>query len=215
MLPGGAIAAAFLLSLIPGWWFLRRTESCRRPRHLSALQEILELLGVGILTTGLAVGIGLAIWPNLVLDREFPATSGHEVRIYIGLIGGLLVSSLLLAEAAAFGVRKLSPASTSEFSIGPWWSVLRPEIVPEGHLPYVAVERSDGVTVEGVLHNYTWSPDVTHRDVAIKKPIKFTTPAAVTRWGRKSPSVTTPVPFEFVVVPGTEIKHIAVRHPKR
>lgn len=215
MLPGGAVAAAFLLSLVPGWWFLRRTESSRRPRQLSALQEMLELLGVGFLTTGLAVGVGLATFPDLLLDRQARASTRDEVRIYIALVAGVLVGAVLLAECAAAYVRLRNPAPTAEFNIGAWWSVMRPDGVPRGHLPYVAVERSDGTTVEGILHTYTWSPDVTHRDVALKKPIKFTTPEPSKWWGGASRSVTRPVPYEYVVVPGTEIRHIALRYAKR
>jgi hypothetical protein len=215
MLPGGAVAALFLLSLIPGWWFLRRTESSRRPRHLSSLQEVLELLGVGVLTTGLAVGAGLLISPELLLDRRFPANSGREVRLYVVLVVGVLFSALAFAELAARVVRWRNPARSAEFNIGTWWSVMRPDLVPEGCLPYVAVERSDGVTIEGVLHNYSLSPDVTHRDVALKAPVKFTTPGKSSSWGRTSPTETRAVPYTYVVIPGAEIRHIALSYPKR
>lgn len=212
MLPSGAIAIALLLSLIPGWRFLRRTEASRRPRNLSSLQEILELVTVGLLTTGVAIGAGLLLWPDLLLDRDFPAETHGEVRLYVGLAFATLSTATLLAEVAAWFVRRAHPAPKSEFNIGVWWSVMRPEAVPDGHLPYIAIERSDGVTVEGVLHTYTWSPDVTHRDVALRKPVKFTQPAGRRIWRPGPASVTRRVPYDFVVVPGVEIKHIALKY---
>lgn len=210
MIPGGAVAAAFLLSLIPGALFLRRTESVRQPRNLSALQEVLELLGVGLLTTGVVIGVALLVDPGLLLNREFPTQRAREVRVDVALAVALLLGSLALAEFTARMVRRKHPAPESELNIGTWWSVMRPELVPDGHLPYVAVQRSDGVTVQGVLHNYTLSPDVTHRDVALKKPIKFVEPHPE---GGKS--ITKSVPYDFVVIPGTEIRHLALVYQPR
>ena len=94
MLPSGLVAAAFLLSLIPGWWFLRRTESQRRPRQLSTLQEMLELVGVGIATTGLAIALGLLFFPDVVLDHDFPAATASEIRMDVGLVLGSLTGAM-------------------------------------------------------------------------------------------------------------------------
>ena len=176
---------------------------------------MLELLGIGVLTTGIAVGSILLISPDLLLERQMPATTSGEVRIDVLLACGVLLAAVLLAEGAAALVRQQSQAPTAEFNIGAWWSVMRPDAVPDGSLPYIAIERSDGITVEGVLHTYTWSPDVAHRDVALKKPIKFTTPASRSMLGRTTKAVTKSVPYEYVVVPGTEIRHVALVYVRR
>jgi hypothetical protein len=71
-------------------------------------------------------------------------------------------------------------------------------------VPYAAVELSNGTTVEGVLHDYTWAPDVTHRDIALAKPIR------VTKEGEtKEPD------YDFLVVPGNEVRHIALQYVQR
>ena len=204
MLPGGAVAAAFLLSLIPGWLFLRRTESSRRPRQLSTLQEVLELVAVGILTTGLAVSLGLLICPNLVLDRELPLNSAADVRWIIGLALATLIGSALFAELAAWGVRRSDKSPTAESAVSVWWAVMRPDRIPRGKLPYVAIALSDGSTLAGVLHEYTWSPDVAHRDVALRAPIKYTHEAK-----------TIDTPYDFLIVPGLEVRHIALKYVPR
>lgn len=211
MLPSGLVAAAFLLSLIPGWWFLRRTESHRRPRQLSTLQEILELIGVGVLTTGLAACLGLLLWPSLVLDHGFPPDTAREIRMDVALVLGTLAVATLLAEVAARVIRRRSPADKSEINIGPWWSVMRRDNIPEGHLSYVALALADGTTVEGVLHNYTWSPDSAHRDVALTKPIKITRPG-VRSWLKRAEPMVTNTPYDHVLIPATEIKHLALKY---
>ncbi|MBZ5736925.1 DUF6338 family protein [Nocardioides mangrovi] len=211
MLPSGLVAAAFLLSLIPGWWFLRRTESHRRPRQLSTLQEILELIGVGVLTTGLAACLGLLLWPSLVLDHEFPADTAREIRMDVALVLGTLAVATLLAEVGAQVIRRRHPADNSEINIGPWWSVMRRDKIPEGQLSYVALALADGTTVEGVLHNYTWSPDSTHRDVALTKPIKITQPGARS-WLKRAEPVVTKTPYDYLLIPATEVKHVALKY---
>lgn len=214
MLPGGVAAAAFLFSLIPGWWFLRRTESSRRPRDLSALQEVLELVGVGLLTTGLTVVLGLLIRPQLVLRHKWPANTAGEIRLDVALVLGTIFIATLLAEVAARVTRRLDPAPDSEVNIGVWWAILRPEKVPVGQLAYVALSLKDGDTVEGVLDTYTWAPDVAHRDIALKGTIKFTQPVAGRLWRRPS-SVTKTTPYDRLVVPEAQIKHVALKYINR
>lgn len=211
MLPGGLVAGSLLLSLIPGWWFLRRTESCRRPRHLSSLQEVLELVGVGVLTTGLALCAGLLIRPELVLDHSFPARTASDIRMDVVLLLGTGLAAVLLAEIAAAIVRRVSPADDSEMDIGPWWSVMRRDKIPKGKLSYAALSIAEGVTVEGVLHSYTWSPDSSHRDIALRAPIIFTRPGRK-RWRTGARPVVTSTPYDYVVLPASEIKHVAVKY---
>jgi hypothetical protein len=129
---------------------------------------------VGVLTTGLAAGSGLFVWPRILLDHRFPADTAREIRMDVALVFGALVGAAVLAEIAARIVRGRSPDDKSEINIGPWWSVMRRDAVPSGYLPYVAIALADGSTIDGVLHNYTWSPDSTHRDVALTKPITVT-----------------------------------------
>lgn len=214
MLPSGLVAAALLLSLIPGWWFLRRTESRRRPRHLSTLQEILELVGVGMLTTGLSVGLGLLARPSLVLDHGFPAHTAGEIRMDVGLVLGALAGATLLAEIGAQIIRRRNPDDSSQINIGPWWSVMRRDNIPPDQLSYVAVAFADGSTIDGVLHNYTWSPDSTHRDVALRKPITITKPGA-RLWLKQAALVVINAPYDYIVIPATEIKHLALKYVAR
>lgn len=214
MLPSGFIAAAFLLSLVPGWWFLRRTESERRPRELSAIQETLELVAVGVLTTGLVAFLGVALWPELVLEFKWPATSAREVRFDAAILIATMLAATTLAEIAVRVSRYFNRRSNAETNIGVWWATFRPDKVPPGQLAYVALVLTDGSTVEGVLDSYTWHADVIHRDIALMAPIKFTEASSNLPW--QKPELVKKLPsYDRLIVPATQIKHVALKYTSR
>lgn len=201
MLPGGVLAAGFLLALVPGWLFLRLTESSRRPRNLSSLQEVLELVAIGLLTTGLSTGVVALLAPEILLGLGARRpTTVEQVRELTLTAILLLASAMLVAWFAANWVIWRDPVPESSVKIGVWWDALAADRIPRGTIPYVALRLSTGETVEGILMSYTWSPDVEHRDIAIRSPIKVVTDGKV-----KEP------PYDVFVVPGAEVKHIAVK----
>lgn len=211
MLPGGLVAAAFLLSLIPGWWFLHRTESIRRPRELSPLKEVLELVAVGVLTTGTVAVVGLAVWPGLISKHDWRPVDEGDVRLALLITVVWMAVAVLLAEVAAHASRFLNPTPGAEINNGVWWSILRPEKVPAGHLSYVALTLEDGSMVEGILDTYTWTADVAHRDIALREPIKFTQLRAGPA-GEIVASAPQKAPYDRLIVPASQIRHVALKY---
>lgn len=203
MLPASAVAAALLLSLVPGWLFLRLTETARRPRHQSDLQEVLELVTVGVLTTGLAVaGIALTC-PGGALDLEVSPDTAHELRKLAGYVVGTFALALFLAWVFARIAIWRSPAPKSSLGTSVWWDVLRAEKVPDGMAPYAMVTLNDNTTVEGIVATYTWQSDTSHyRDIALRAPIRFPVGDGKSR----------KPPYDFLIIAGTDIKQLALKY---
>ncbi len=204
MMPDGLIGACLLLSLIPGWLFLRRSESERQPRDQTALHELLQLVGVGLLTTGLAAALALLVNPRLLLDHDGPLTTSGEVRAAVGLLVGLLVLSIALAEIAVQLLRLTSKTPNARLTVSVWWASLRPELVPEGKLPWAVVALKDGSTLEGVLSDYTLSAESSHRDIALRAPIRATIAGE-----------TKSTPYKVTLVLADDIRHVSVAYVDR
>jgi hypothetical protein len=146
-----------------------------------------------------------------VLDHNWPDNTPWEIRHDVLLVLGTMAAALGFAEVAAWQFRRRNPAPDSEFTIGVWWSVLRADKVPKGQLSYVSLALRDGSTVEGVLADYTWAPDVAHRDIALKGKIKFTQQSPTRPW-RRITIVKKTTPYDRLIVPESEIKHIAMKY---
>jgi hypothetical protein len=198
MLPGGTIAAAFILALIPGWLFLRFTDRSRQPRAQSSLQELLEVVAVGLATSGAA----LLFWgwarPDAIFSLMRQPDSANELQVSLWSATTVLAMAPGLSLLAAWLARRLRPES---YSLGVWWEVLTKEHIPAGHTAHIAIDLGDGLAVDGVLHAYTWSDDAAHRDISLEAPIRFT---------RASGEIATS--FDRVVIPGDEIKHLSLQY---
>lgn len=204
MLPSGLLAAGFLLALIPGWLFLRWTESARRPRMLSSLQEVLELVTVGLLTSGAALLLLGLVCPSLLLRLAQSPDSAADVRWAMGVPAIALALAVLGAGLGALFTNMMSSATDIETVIGVWWGVLRREKVPEGKVPHVAVALADGSTADGVLAAFTWSPDATHRDIALRGPVRITSGGQVKE-----------LPCDRLIIPSDQIRSIALKYQPR
>ena len=109
MLPGGLVAAALLLSLVPGWLFLRLTEKVRRPRHQSQLQEVLELVAVGVGTTGAAILLAALVRADGMYHLKIPPENGDDVRNWAWSVVLLLLLAVGGSAGVAHLVRKTRP----------------------------------------------------------------------------------------------------------
>ena len=210
MLPTGIVAVVLLLSLVPGWIFLRVSEPARRPRNQSELQEVLELVAVGVGTTGLALTLAVLFRSDGVYalhPRPRSAEDLHEIALSVVLVL-LLATAIALAIGAL--VRWTSTRTQGKLGTSVWWDILKPESVPPGKLPYLQVTLNDekGTTVEGVLASYTWQSDSTHnRDLALKAPIRY--PDGTNTDGK---SVSRRPGYDFVIIAGGDIRQVAIKH---
>lgn len=206
MLPASAVAAALLLSLVPGWIFLRLTEKARRPRHQSDLQEVLELIAVGVLTTGLAVAAVAVFRPAGVLNLKFPPTDARELRELALSVVGTFLLALGFAVAFAFAFRSTSAAKKSSLVTSVWWDILSAEKVPPGMAPYALVTLNDDTLVEGIVSAFTWQSDSSHhRDIALRAPIRFPVGGGKSR----------KPPYDRLLIAGTDIKQLALKYVPR
>lgn len=200
-MPGSLSALAVLLSLVPGFIFLRVTDSVRQPSQQTPLQEAAEMVAVGVATTGVAVAVGLLIAPDTVFDRltKLPTTPG-ATRIAVVVIGGILFFATLLS----LGLAALRHGTAGEKRYAPnvWESVFG-ETKP-GRQRHVSFELIDGRTFDGPLRSYTVSTGIDGtRQLAIKGPIRLTLATS----SRPHDTV-----YDFVVVDSSAIRFAAMKH---
>lgn len=195
MVPTTSFAALLLIALIPGYAYLRLTEDARRPRAHSALSEFLEVLTVGIGTTGIAAVVVVLLWSDPVAEtlEGSPLSSSEDLRRAALLSAGLALLALGIACAAAWVTRFPGKGS---YSPNVWRSTLG--LRGKGLVPYVVLDLKDdpGSRIEGVLHAYTTLEDNDHRDIALRSP-------QISRGGEKW----SPGP-DFVVVSADQIARI-------
>lgn len=200
MLPGGGLAALFLLSLVPGFVFLRISERARKPRAQSQLLELLEVVAVGAATTGVAGVCWITIIPGgfYRLFVSGPA-SGADLREAAWLLLWVLIQAIALAVLLAFA---LDSFTQDRFAPSVWHGTLARSRVPAGHIPHVLIELVDGTQVEGTLAHYTMADDVAHRDVALLGPV-----ITVTFEGNHHRRR-----YDSMIVPGEQVRTIALRY---
>lgn len=210
MLPGSAAAFALLLALVPGFVFLRLTRSVRRPSDQTGLQELFEIIAVGILTTGVAVGVAVWAYPTEFTGaiRSFP-TSESGIRETVR--GGLLVVVAAVSLAVVAGsVVRLSSAD-KKYVPTVWESVFGE--TRADHERHVMFELADGRVFDGPIRAYTVTTSDGTRQLAIWGSIRLTKPRPQPTGWRKVP---TPVKsatmnYDFVVVESTAITFAAMK----
>lgn len=174
-----ATALVILLGLVPGWvfWSLRSRHVPRGSR--STLSEVLELLAVGVLTTGVAL-FGWVLVDGLRLRWLLSASgwaSGGGTYITRHLLQAAYTAALVMACAcaAALGLSKLvhRGKGTHDPDGIVWWNAFQDNAA--GQWPYVGVMLDNGVLVEGLLTGFTTDNTAgTGRDLSLKAPIRVT-----------------------------------------
>jgi hypothetical protein len=208
VLPDSLGVLVIALALVPGWLYLRLRERLRPPSSATGLSQLLEVVAVGLLTTGVSVLLLSLIphrWLPWLIDLKAWAALGndhlrHNVRnsmISVAVVLGL-------ASLAAVALHLLQRASSSdrfnpESSV--WGQALGRR--PEGTAPWVGLQLRDGPFVEGVLHSLSFGhEDQDERDIALTRPIRVTDDGGLARY----------VEIDRVIVPGREILYISVIH---
>ncbi|MGY4767546.1 DUF6338 family protein [Kribbella sp. CWNU-51] len=177
MIPSGLAALLVVLALVPGWYYLRLTSRLRARTKTSGLQELLEFVSVGALTTGTAILIVVLIPYRLhpwTLDVDQWTSDGATyLRDHARNAGWSVVTVLLLALVIATLLYVLQRQwKSSEFRPdGNVW-VHSLGTRPKGTCPWVAVRLQNGQLVEGVLHSYTIEDLGGDRDIALCWPIR-------------------------------------------
>jgi hypothetical protein len=79
VLPGSGLALVALLALVPGWVFLRLRQRHTPMPQPAGLGQLLEVLGVGLATTGTAAAVLVAVphrWLPFLADIDAWALAG-------------------------------------------------------------------------------------------------------------------------------------------
>lgn len=199
MLPTTSIAVLLLVALIPGYAYLRLSEDARRPRDHSALDEFLEVLAVGMGTTGLAGVFLMLFWSDEVAETLANASLDSPDALRRAVMLGGVTAALALGIACLASWATRLPGAGS-YSPNVWRATLG--LREKTHLPWVVLELKGekGRRLEGVLHAYTTLDGDHPRDVALLSP-------RISEGGR-----TWDANADFVVVSAEEIALIWLRH---
>lgn len=213
MLPTGIGVSLVLLALVPGWLHLQLRKRLAPASSATGLSELLEVLAVGLATTGTSVAVLTFMpprWFPMLLNVEAWAAQGNGyLRQHVREAAASGLTILLLALTIAYLLylllRLRRPA---EFRAqGTVW-VHALGARPKGKVPWVTLQLKDGKLIEGILQSYSLSEEsLENRDVALQRPIRVTNkPNEQPRW----------LELDRVIVPGNELSYITVIHvPQR
>lgn len=209
MLPGGIGVALLVLALVPGWLYLRLDQRLRPSSGATGLVELLEVLAVGLATTGTAGFIFVILpprWAPFLLDLDTWARLGNDyLRENVRPAAASAFALLLVAVGVAYVLylvqRLRSPAEfRAQGSV--WVHALGAR--PQGRLPWVGLRLSDGKLIEGLLHSYSLAEgSAGDRDIALQRPIRIT---------ESDGGHPHDASIDRLIVPAREIAHIAVVH---
>lgn len=177
--PTTLVALFIILALVPGWFYLRLVERLERPRTSSTLYELLEVLAVGVATTGVGVLIFILLphsWLPFTVDAVKWSTGGNKY-LKQHLREGAAAAALVFATsmAIAFVLARLrARRRTAEFDRHDdvWNQALGRR--PPGTHPFVGLKLSDGRLVEGSLHAFPLNTGDGPKDIALCRPLRVT-----------------------------------------
>lgn len=185
-LPASLAVLCVLFALVPGWLYLQKIERTRPPSSDSGLRELLQVLAVGLGTTGVAIVVAVLVpndWVPFLLDLDKLEGEGltyaqTNLRKAILTAGTLLLVACVAAQLLYF-VRSRKTPPTFRPSGDVWVYALGD--FPKGVVPHIGVIVTDGTLYEGVLHSYTLNPEASEvRDIALKDRIRMTGPQTTT-----------------------------------
>ncbi|SRR6266545_3080726 len=213
MLHGGLGALTALLALVPGWLYLRLSSRYRPLAQTSGLHEVLEVVAVGIATTGLAA-FAFMLTPHSLLPftididewtergKDYLTEDVRRIAWTVVILTGtaLIIATLLHAMQR--------PWRRAEFRSGGnlWVHSLGPR--PKGRVQWVGIRMVDKRVFEGILHSYDPNEVGDERDIALRAPIHFT-----------AEEYAEPRHLEHIdvmIVPARQIEHITMKYvPER
>jgi Family of unknown function (DUF6338) len=206
VIPNGVWAAVVVLALVPGWVYLRLRERHAPPNGSSGLAELLDVVGVGLATTGTAACLAVFVphrWMPFLADLGAWARQGdrypsEHLRPVVATLLIVLGLAILIAFLLSLAIQRGRPA---EFhASGVWINSLGKR--PRKHTPAVGVELDDGRLYEGLLHSYTLEQH-DNRDIALQAPIRLT---------MKAGTAPVDLPIARIIIPSRIIRTIGVRH---
>ncbi|MET8778795.1 DUF6338 family protein [Nocardia sp. NPDC004654] len=205
----GSLALVFLtFSLIPGWWHLRLLERTRPAGKTGGLNELLQVLAVGLATTGSAILVLILLpkgWPNDWLADPAALFKGGNAYAQANLRRVAVTAAAVLALACVIAILLYYVRSVGSqrgfkqlgdpwvYSLGNW---------PKDKVPYIAIELTDGRQIEGVLHTYSTDNGSSKPDIALKDCIRITP---------KDEDEPIRTLHDIVVVPGDQIVLVSLR----
>jgi len=183
VLPSSYLAAAFLLALVPGWTYLRLRARRDPALPRTGLDQMLEVVAVGLMTTGMAVALWAllpASWTHLADVTKLAGTHGDAyAQGHVRRDVSTLLVVFVLAEALAYSLfALLHRGRRQEFARETVWAGAL-GTRPTGQ-PWITVEMRDGRLIEGWLYAYPTGDEHEHRDLALQgtpsAPLRVTKP---------------------------------------
>ncbi|OBA64002.1 hypothetical protein A5780_16715 [Nocardia sp. 852002-20019_SCH5090214] len=175
--PASITIVCVLFSLVPGWLYLRRLERIRPASKATGLNELLQVLAVGLSTTGLAALIVILLPPDWLLDPVALVKGGRAyVLSHLRRVAVSVTATFLLAIGIAYlfsWVRSIGGPRGFDTLGSPWVDAFNAS--PKGQAPWLIVEMADGRLVEGWLKAY--DPDKDPKsDIVLQGRIHITPP---------------------------------------
>ena len=206
MIPTTLLGVVLLIAgLAPGYVYVRTSER-RAPRiDRSRLLEVAEVLGVGLMLTGLSSVVVSFVGrtaPTAFVDiRDWIAGGNSYLRDHpyevTASVGLALAGSLLASWSLARLVHRGAAASLRpELSI--WHQIFGPN--PDTP-KFVHARLRDGSVVEGFAFAYTFNRELVDREIALQKPMFMSESAAAERQ---------PINADALILRGDDILQLAV-----
>lgn len=172
MIPGTVSAVALLTALVPGYLFLQLTRGRREARKSDPIESLVELVAVGLGTTGTAFlaaclvrseSIG-HIATRLQSDSttKWDSQLIHDVAGTTALVFGGAIAIALIAALA------MKVAFPEQYYPSVWKEVFAER---RNEYTWVRLELHDGRAVVGPLHGSDFQVGEGPRDIVLRSPI--------------------------------------------
>jgi hypothetical protein len=171
VIPGALVSALFLVGIVPGYLYLTWTRGVRESRSSdSPLESLLEVVGVGLATTGTTVLVGSWLAADalsgLAQRLDSQRWTAPLIRDLAGTTLAVLLVSVGLAAVGAIATRKTRPNR--------YYPRIWQEVFAERRQEYtwVRVELTSGPIFVGALHGSDFAVTDGGRDMVLRSPIR-------------------------------------------
>jgi hypothetical protein len=178
MIPGSLVGAVFLIALVPGAVFLKRTDGKRTPTgDATALEELVTLVIAGTATVLPPILGALVAFPGRVrkvahASNHFDTASEAQLRGFGASLGVLLLTALALAVLYSWVFNAYSEVDAAPDVWGPSLAADR----EPGQVLMVALKLRDGTFVQGASGGYSAGKNGRDRDLLLRWPIAVQLP---------------------------------------
>jgi hypothetical protein len=171
VIPGALVSALFVVGILPGYLYLSWTRGLRESRSPdSPLESLLEVVGVGLATTGMTILVGAWLRADelsgLARRLEDPHWTGPLIRDLARTTLVVLVVSVGLAAVGALGIRAMRP---KRYYPRIWQEVFAER---KGEFTWVRIDLVSGKSFAGALHGSDFAVADGERDVVLRSPIR-------------------------------------------